>query len=66
MAVPIQVEFADDTYVALQQLARRKGKQPGEMLRDVIALAKWIQDTRDAGARILVERAGKITEMIPN
>ena len=66
MAVPIQVEFAEDTYEALQQLARRKGKQPGEMLRDVIALAKWIQDTRDAGARILVERAGKITEMIPN
>ena len=66
MAAPIQVEFADDTLEALQQLARRKGKQPGEMLRDVIALAKWIQDTRDTGARILVERGGKITEMIPN
>ena len=66
MAAPIQVEFADDTLEALNELARLKGKQPGEMLRDVIALAKWIQDTRNAGARILVERGGKITEMIPN
>ena len=66
MAVPIQAEFADDTYEALQQLAWRKGKQLGEMQRDVIALAKWIQDTRDAGARIVVERGGKITEMIRN
>ena len=66
MAVPINVEFSDDVYAVLQQLAQRKGRTTGEMLRDIIALAKWLEDTRAAGGRILVERGmGNIKEIIP-
>lgn len=65
MAHRVNVEFADSTYAALEQLARRKGKTKAATLRDVIALAKWIEDTRDEGHHILVERKGKIREIAP-
>jgi predicted DNA-binding protein len=65
MAHRVNVEFADSTYEALEQLARRKGKTKAATLRDVIALAKWIDDTREAGDHILVERNGKIREIAP-
>jgi len=65
MAHRVSVEFSDSTYEVLEQLARRKGKTKATTLRDVIALAKWIEDTRDEGSHILVERNGKIREIAP-
>lgn len=65
MAHRVNVEFSDSTYEALEQLARRKGRTKAATLRDVIALAKWIDDTREAGDHILVERKGKIREIAP-
>lgn len=65
MAHRVNVEFSDSTYEALEQLARRKGRTKAATLRDVIALAKWIDDTREEGGHILVERKGKIREIAP-
>ena len=61
----ITVEFSDSTYEALEQLAKRKGKSKAAALRDVIALAKWIDETEREGGHILVERDGKIREIVP-
>ena len=61
----LNVNFAASTYEALEELARKQGKSKAEVLRDVIALAKYIQDTRDQGGHILVEREGKTLELVP-
>ena len=61
----VNVEFADKTYEALEKLAARKGKSKAAMLRDAIAIAKWIEDTREQGGRILLERDNKIQEILP-
>ena len=61
----LNVNFAESTYLALEDLARRQGKTKAEVIRDVIALAKYIQETRDEGGHILVERKGKTHELVP-
>jgi predicted DNA-binding protein len=61
----VNVNFAESTYAALEDLAKRKGKTKAEVLRDAIALEKWFQDTREQGAKILVERDGKTRELSP-
>jgi hypothetical protein len=56
------IDFSASTYRVLEELAT--GESIGEALRDAIALSKWFKDTREAGARILVERNGRLREVI--
>ena len=65
MAHPVNVNFSDSAYQALEELARRKGKTIGEVLRDAIALEKWFADVRQQGGSILVEQNGKVREVLP-
>ena len=61
----LNVNFAESTYKTLEELARKQGKNKAEVIRDVIALAKYIQDTRDEGGHILVQRkGGKMQELV--
>lgn len=60
----ISAIFAESTYKALEDIAARKGATMAEVLRDAIALEKWVQDTRDEGGRILIERNGKVQELL--
>jgi hypothetical protein len=55
-------DFAPSTYQALLELA--EGSSLPDALRDAIALSKWFKDTRETGARILVERNGKFREIV--
>jgi len=61
----LNVNFAASTYEALEELARKQGKTKAEVLRDVIGLAKFIQDERDQGNHIVVERGNKTYEIVP-
>lgn len=56
------IDFSASTYKVLEELA--KGRSIGDALRDAIALSKWFKDAREDGARILVERNGKLKEII--
>ena len=60
----MNVNFADSTYRVLEELATKQGKTKAEILRDVIALAKYIQDTKDVGGHVVIERDGKTYELI--
>lgn len=60
----VNVNFSESVYRALEELATRKNKSMAEVLRDAVALEKWVQDARDEGARILVERNGKTRELV--
>lgn len=62
----LNVVFADSTYEALENLAKRKDKNKAAVLRDVISLAKYLEDVREEGGRILVERKdGTTREIVP-
>ena len=60
----MNVNFADSTYRVLEDLATKQGKTKAEILRDVITLGKYIQDTKDEGGHILIERGGKTYELL--
>ena len=60
----LRLQFSDETYRMLEDLARRKGKTIPEVLGDAIALEKWIDDARARGERVLFERNGKYEELL--
>lgn len=60
----VNVNFSDNAYKALQDLAVRKGKSMSDVLRDAIALEKWAQDIGDKGGRVLVQHGDRVQEVI--
>ena len=60
----VNVNFSPSAYKALADLAHRKGKTMSEVLRDAIALEKLVQDERDQGSRLLIERDGTVREIL--
>ena len=60
----LNVLFSVEARRTLEELARQKGKSLSETLRDAVAHEKWLQDTQDAGARILVDRDGALYEIV--
>jgi hypothetical protein len=64
MTKRINALMSDDQYATLEHLAEERGTTMSDILRDAINLSKWFNETRDAGARILVEREGKVSEVV--
>ena len=60
----VNVNFSENVYQMLEALAEKKGKTMSEILRDAIALEKWVQDETDAGGRLLVDRGGQVRELV--
>ena len=60
----VNVDFPEDTYKALESMAQKRGTTLSEVLRDAVGLEKWYEDTKQEGARVLVERDGKVREVI--
>jgi hypothetical protein len=60
----LSVTFSESAYRTLEELARRKGTSLADVLRDALALEKWIQDEREAGGRVLIEREGTARELL--
>lgn len=63
--VRVNVVFSKEINDMLESIARRKGKTKSEILRDAISLEKWFNDVLDEGGHVLVERDGKIREVLP-
>ncbi len=61
----VNVNFSDAAYRELNELAQRRGKTMSEVLRDSLALERWFDETQREGSRVLVERDGKVREIIP-
>jgi len=60
----VNVIFSQSAYEVLEDLARRKGKSLSDTLRDAIALEKWFEDTRSEGGHVLIERDGRLRELV--
>jgi predicted transcriptional regulator len=61
----VNVNFSDDAYEALKEIAHNRDKTISEVLRDAIALEQWYEDTKREGGRVLVEREdGQLREIV--
>jgi predicted transcriptional regulator len=61
----VNVNFSDDAYQALKEIARNRDKTISEVLRDAIALEQWYEDTKREGGRVIVElQDGRVREVV--
>ncbi len=62
----VNVNFSPSAYSTLEKLAEEKGKTMSEVLRNAIALEKWVTDVTKEGGHILIEKPdGKVREILP-
>lgn len=60
----ITVNFSGELYDTLTEMARRSGKNVSDTIRAAITLQKFIDDARRDGNHILLERDGKVRELV--
>lgn len=60
----VNVNFAPSAYATLDRLAARKGKTMSEILRDAIQLEAWLANAEDDGWHVLLERDGRVRELV--
>lgn len=60
----VTVNFTPDTYKAIEELAKKRSKTKGEVLRDAIALEKYLTDECEKGCKFLLQgKDGMFHEM---
>jgi metal-responsive CopG/Arc/MetJ family transcriptional regulator len=64
MAKRVNVNFSEEVYTELAQIAKERGVTLSEVLRDAVTLEKYVADTRRQGGRLLVERDGETKELL--
>jgi hypothetical protein len=60
----VNVNFSEDTFRIIENLARKRGMTVSDVIREAILLEKWFNEMEDEGGRILVERDGKFRELM--
>lgn len=60
----VNVNFSPDTYDTLARIAQRKGISMSEVLRQAISLTNFAEDVTAQGGRLLVDRGGKVSEVL--
>ena len=60
----VNVNFSQEAYQTLADLAAAKNLPMSEILRQAISLTKFVEDVVAKNGRILVDRDGKISEIL--
>jgi predicted transcriptional regulator len=60
----VNVNFSEEAYEELAQIAKQRKKRVSDVVREAIAFEKWYQDTVDNGGHVLVERDGRVQEIV--
>ena len=60
----VNVNFSDEVYGELAEIAKERGVTLSEVLRDAVTLEKYVADTKKEGGRLLVEREGETRELL--
>jgi len=60
----VNFDMPENVYHELTELAEDKGKSKAQVLRDAIALESWIAEIKENGGHLMVERDGKLTEVV--
>jgi len=61
----VPIDFTEEAYDRLEEIARRKGTSVGDVIRDALRLESWYQDQRSQGNQVLVKdkRNGRMYEV---
>jgi len=54
----LNIRMSDSAYTELSRLAKARDKSVSELIRDALALEKYVADTQDKGGRILIQQKG--------
>jgi len=60
----VNFDMPQNVYDELTELSEDKGKSKAQVLRDAIALESWVADIKENGGNLLIERDGKITQVV--
>lgn len=60
----INVNFSQSAYETLEQLAKQKDKSMSDILRESIQLEKWLSDCEAQGWHVLLEKNGRVRELV--
>lgn len=60
----INVNLSDEARQIIRDLGERSGRTISEVLRDSFALLMWFDREQRSGSRILVERDGRVREVV--
>jgi predicted transcriptional regulator len=63
VAKRVTVELPDELYAALAEIAKKTNSSLADALARAIATRKFVDDAKDGGDRLLVERAGDVQEL---
>lgn len=59
----VMFNFSDQAYATLQDLAREKGKTPGETLGAALGLLMYMREAERRHGRLITERDGRLYEV---
>ena len=62
--IRISVDFPESVVKDIEQLAAAQGKTKAGLLRDAVALEQWFNEINQKGDHVLVERDGKLREIV--
>lgn len=60
----VNVNFSEEAYATLEQMAERRGIGVSDLVREAINLEKWMDNMQREGSRLLVERDGQFRELV--
>jgi hypothetical protein len=60
----VNVNFSREAYDALLQLAEERGVTMSTVLRDAIAMEKWLQEEKREGAKFLIKNGDEVREVL--
>ena len=58
------IEFSADAAKELEELAAKQQTSKAEIIRKALGLEKWFSETTASGGKILVEKDGKLREVL--
>lgn len=60
----VRISLSGEAYLALKEIADRKGIPLFEVLKDAIGLEVWYERVQEDGGRVIVERKGEQRELV--
>lgn len=58
------IEFSEEAARALDELAEKQQTSKAEIIRKALSLEKWFNETTADGGKILVEKDGRLREVL--
>jgi hypothetical protein len=58
------VTFGDPAWRTISDISRQRGIPLAEVIREALSTYRWLLEVRSQGGHVLIERDGKVREVI--